>query len=487
MLGASLNLWIALGVFIAAVVLVGILTSRKAAQGAEFWTADRSLSASSVGLSISAGFMSVSWSCVYTTQLFWSYGLGGIWLVTVPWLLALGGIFLLARRYRALPAFSQPEMVGQRFGEANRRVVAFAVAFVFLVWGGAEIHVAATLLAPGLGLAVPTAVVLISAVVAVYSTLGGLSAVVTTDKMQYFLVALYIGAITVLAARGLHAQGHWLPAAEIHAGKSGLPWTHWLAPGWATILLTFLAYLPGWLFEADLWVKVQAARDDRAARRGMLLAGANAVLFVGLLPLFIGVAALSLFPVVDGVPPAALGREGDAVFSAIVTHLAPGWLAPLMGIGLVAAAMSTIDTCSNVMGLAIAYDLLRVQERSDSTRRSRWVNLATMAASCLFALSIDSLWDMFYLSGGILTASVALPIAAVFWPKARRRGVLLSSVFGLAATVCTYMLESHGPLKALEPAWLGGSGLGFVLWGLAGALVGYAVGALSERRAPSYS
>ena len=81
---------------------------------AAYWTADRDLGAASVGLSISAGFLSISWSCVYAVQLFYWYGLGAIWLITVPWLLALAGIYLLSRRYHALPSFSQPEMVGQR-------------------------------------------------------------------------------------------------------------------------------------------------------------------------------------------------------------------------------------------------------------------------------------------------------------------------------------------------------------------------------------
>ena len=112
-----------------------------------------------------------------------------------------------------------------------------------------------------------------------------------------------------------HTFGHALEAEigygdrVLHGAKSDLPWTHLLAPGLATIVLTFVAYLPGWLFETDLWVRVQAARDPSAARRGVALAGVNAVLFVGILPLFIGVAALSIFPHNGGFP-AELGNRG---------------------------------------------------------------------------------------------------------------------------------------------------------------------------------
>ena len=70
-------------------IILGWLSHRKKDRGAEFWTAGRGLNGISAGLSISAGFMSVSWSCVYAVQLFYWYGLGGLWLVTIPWLIAL--------------------------------------------------------------------------------------------------------------------------------------------------------------------------------------------------------------------------------------------------------------------------------------------------------------------------------------------------------------------------------------------------------------
>ena len=50
---------------------------------AAYWEASRSLSFGSVGLSISASMMSISWSCVYGVQLFYWYGWGGAWLLVL--------------------------------------------------------------------------------------------------------------------------------------------------------------------------------------------------------------------------------------------------------------------------------------------------------------------------------------------------------------------------------------------------------------------
>jgi len=72
------SIWIAVLLYCAAVIALGFRWREQASKGADFWTAGRSLSAGSVGLSISAGFMSVSWSCVYAAQLFYGYGLGAL-------------------------------------------------------------------------------------------------------------------------------------------------------------------------------------------------------------------------------------------------------------------------------------------------------------------------------------------------------------------------------------------------------------------------
>ncbi|MEM7052002.1 MAG: hypothetical protein AAF604_20205 [Acidobacteriota bacterium] len=465
---------LALLLYAAATLYLGWRAGRGDPGGEAFWNAGRNLGAGSVGLSISAGFMSISWSCVYAAQLFYGYGLGALWLITVPWLLSLGGIYLLARRYRALPAFSQPEMVGERFGVPARRAVACAIAAVFLIWGGAEIYVAASLLAPGLGLPVSLVIAVITLLVAIYASVGGLRAVVATDKLQYGVVAIYVVLVALVAASALarNPDVGW-PGAELLAPSSGRPWNDLFSPGLAVILLTFVAYLPGWLFETDLWVRVQAARDGRAARRGTLLAMLNATFFVGLLPLFIGLAALVLFPPVEGQAPAFLGNDGDAIFATFIDAYAPIWLRAIATVGLVAAAMSTIDTCANVMALSLGYDLMALRRR----RSSRRLTLVVLIACGVFALFTESLWDLFYLSAGILTTAVAFPVAAVFLPWARRTAVTTSSIAGFAGTVAAYFLETRGFLAAVEPTWLADSGLGYILWGILSAVVGYAVGA----------
>lgn len=468
--------WIAFIAYVIATLLIGWFARKKHDKGQDFWTAGRGLGSLSVGLSISAGFMSVSWSCVYAVQLFYWYGIGALWLITIPWLIALTGIYFLSRRYHNLSAFSQPEMVAQRFGKKTKRIIALALAFVFLVWGGAEIYVAGTLLAPGLELPVHWVIFIISLVVGIYATMGGFRAVVLTDKLQYTVVALYILAMTWLAGKALGNVDLKSLETVITGAKSSTAWYDPFSPGIVLILLTFAAYLPGWIFETDLWLRVQAAKDQKAARRGVLLAGVNGFLFVGILPMVIGVSALFIFPMQNGVFPSEIGNQGDAIFAALVAGNVPGWLAMLFSVGLVAAAMSTIDTCVNVMALSLGYDLSEIHKKPNAEKLNKIVTAGSVVLAFVFALNTQSLWDIFYLSSGILTTAVAFPVAAVFIRKANPDGVFWSSVAGFGSTILFYFLEIWGVLKHIEPSWLQTSGLGYILWGMVFAVIGYALG-----------
>ncbi len=473
--------WIGFLLYSVSVVYLGWrgYRNRSATQDIDlaFWAAGKSLNATSVGLSISASFMSISWSCVYTVQLFYWYGLSALWLVPIPWLLTMAGFYLLAPHFRRLPAFSQPEMLAHRFGKPMRQIFALPVALVFTVWGGAEIFAAAKVLTPLLDVPFWLTLMLIAGVVAAYSFLGGFSAVVVTDKLQFALVAFFIITIAALGLNGLHTQfsaGNWfekLPPPPKSQGEA----VEWIALAPGLIIMTLIAYLPGWLVETDIWLRIQAAKDLKAARRGILLASAASFIFLALLPMIIGLAALILYPPHDTYIPAEL-EDGAAIFAVLMRDFSPPLLSLLLSIGLAAAAMSTIDTCGNVVALSLSYDMIEPRIRRAGIDRGKIARIMSAAAIVLtffYALFIESLWDIFYLSSGILTTTLFLPMMALFIPEASAVRVKRSAAAGFFSTLIFYILESRGWLFALQPAWISETGLGYILWGFIAAGAGF--------------
>ncbi len=489
--------WLAFLLYSAVVLGIGLYVWRRdhatapVADTRSYWSANQHLSGWASGLSISASMMSISWSCVYGVQLFYWYGVGGAWLLIIPWLITMSGFYAFAPRFRKLGAFSQPELLEKRFGRRARQSLAPALVFVFIVWGGAEIYAAGITIAPFLGISLAATLGLISLVVAIYSFTGGFSAVVSTDKIQFVLVAWFIGmmaAIGLYGVAGNNALDQLLSATHT-APKSaaGAPW--FLSPGRALVLMTFFAYLPGWLVETDVWIRLQAARSNREARKGVLIAGLNSLIFVGLLPMIIGLTALVLYPPVDGEIPARL-NDGALIFNALMNDFTPPGLNMLLGIGLVAAAMSTIDTCGNVVALSLSYDLVEPHLQQRCSKRqlgvlARWMSVLAIFLAFVYALFTESLWDIFYLSSGILTTTVFLPVVGAFFPGTTARQVIGSMTGGFAGTLAFYLLESRGYLAGIEPQWLAQTQVGYILLGFLCALLGFFAPSLFSSNASS--
>ena len=479
---STLAYWLGFGTFCCIVIGIGLrIYLREARAGKqmssnEFWDAKKSLSASSVGLSISASMMSISWSCVYGVQLFYWYGLGAAWLLAIPWLMAMAGFFLLAPRFRRLHAFSQPEMVGQRFGTRTRQLLAVPLAMVFLIWCGAEMYAAAIILAPLLGTTKYVMLGIIASVVATYSYLGGFAAVVSTDKFQYFLAAFFIATMAFFGGQAVLQQTTF---ANFLAGLPTPPKTtasaiSFFAAGPALIIMTIVSYLPGWLVETDVWIRLQAARSNTKARQGVAIAATNSFIFVGALPMIIGFSALYLYPPVNGVIPAEL-KDGATIFVKIMQDYSPVWLNVFLGVGLAAVAMSTIDTCGNVAALSACYDIvtpvLREKSAPQLLQLSRRMTVLALASAFFYSLFIESLWDIFYLSSGILTTTIFLPMIAIFLPNTKPQQVQAAIITGFIGTLLFYFLENRGYLKMIEPHWLAATGLGYILLGFLTSLL----------------
>ncbi len=490
----SFYYWCGFTLYSVLVIAVGYLSYRKQARvvaqnfSQDFWTASQGLSGWASGLSISASMMSISWSCVYGVQLFYWYGVGGLWLLGIPWLLAMLGFFILAPRLRKLQAFSQPEMVGQRFGVRARQLLAVPLAFVYMVWCGAELFAAAQILTPLFDSNFYLILFLMAFVVATYSAMGGLAADVSTDQIQFVLVAFFITAIAYLGSAQVLEHGSFvamintLPAPP----KALTPAASLLSTGSALLFMTFIAYLPGWLVTTDVWIRMQASRSTAEARKGVLIAAANSFLFVALGPMIIGLAALFLYPPQGASIPAEL-ENGTKIFAVIMQDYAPVWLNVLLTVGLAAAAMSTIDTTGNVLALALSYDLIEpaaAQRLSPAMKAKlpRLISVGAIGVAFIYALFIESLWDIFYLSSGILTTTIFIPMMALFLPNVKPRQVHAAIVAGFVGTLLFYFLEARQYLAGIEPEWLAATELGYILWGLLAALLAVVASGLRDKK-----
>jgi hypothetical protein len=105
----------------------------------------------------------------------------------------------------------------------------------------------------------------------------------------------------------------------------------------------------------------------------------------------------------------------------------------------------------------------------------------------IVAINVDSLWDIFYLSSGLLSTAVAVPVLTSLRKDIPSLAVFLSSLFGFCSTVFFYF---NSALKWI-PVSLGDivkdTGLEYIVFGMIGAAAGFMAGYFFEDERKLYN
>ncbi len=482
--------WIVWGIYAIAVMGLGFWGRRRLRRAGthpdfEFWLAGRTIPGWRLGVSLTSGWLMLGWIGFGMSQIY-GFGATGLWILPIPWFILCWLIVLLVPFFRRAVALSVPEALGRRFGPGFRQLTAVLSFGVFLSWTGAELVMAKTLAAPSLGLGDhPNLMLLVFIVpILVYTLLGGFHSIVATDFLQFAIMAPFmaiLGGWALLRAHAIAPQGLITALREItppNAAAQGA--LHINTLGWIFPAMLLIGYLPGWLVEQDLALRIQAAPSVRQARIGAIVGLVLITVFIILIPAIIAFCALVVFR--PGDPgAAAVGADFTGIIAAFIAQMPP-WLAVFMFLGVVACQMSTVDSFTNVTAMPLAYDLyrpMRGHPAGSTVPAAKAVTAACLLLAVGYAMIADRLGDVYYLSSGILSASVAVPAIAIYWRRATATGAFAASILGALTTLAIYFWEyrllqaadPHAPnyFAAVLPAWLAG-GYGYLYIG-AGVLV----------------
>jgi SSS family solute:Na+ symporter len=171
-----------------------------------------------------------------------------------------------------------------------------------------------------------------------------------------------------------------------------------------------------------------AARDEKTARRGMLVSILFWILF-DFMTTFSGLYARAALP--DLVETNPIGAQGSYI--ALAGRLLPPVVAGLFMVGLLAAVISTLNSYAFIAAITLGRDILwRLNgSRGDSNRYSRWCLWVTGALSIAFALWWKSVVGLWHDLGSVGTPVLLFPLALSFGRRRpRREWILLSMLTG---------------------------------------------------------
>lgn len=322
-------------------------------------------------------------------------GGGLLWLqyeLAVP--LAMLALLFLLVPARQLGLTSIYSALEDNLGRRARRTASATFLLFRGVATGVTIYGVGLVIATLLDISYLAAVALFMLVVLAYDILGGLRAVVVSDVIQ---LALLIAAV-IVALLSIGNETGW---DAVFAERTDTLVNGWGVSGdtfsfWPMLLGGLFLYVAYYGADQSQAQRVLAAEDPKAAQRVLVYNGLlrfPLVLLYCLLGLALAAYAQLDSGFVDRLPLTAAGDPNiNLVFPAyVLERFAPG-LVGLVMVGLLAAAMSSIDSALNSLSAATVEDFLPASASDRAALlRSRLVTTAWGMACVLFSFQVEAI------------------------------------------------------------------------------------------------
>src|SRR3954468_8031599 len=192
--------------YFAVVLGIGLLARRQISDSLDFFLSGRSLPAWVTGLA----FISANLGAVEIMGMSANGAQFGIptvhyfWIGAIPAMLFLGVVMMPF--YYGSKVRSVPEFMFRRFGTGAHLVNAISFAVAQLLIAGINLFLLASIVHALLGWSLWVALIIAAAIVLSYITLGGLSAAIYNEVLQFFVI---VAALLPLTLIGLHRLGGW--------------------------------------------------------------------------------------------------------------------------------------------------------------------------------------------------------------------------------------------------------------------------------------
>ncbi|MFE2916851.1 sodium:solute symporter family protein [Kitasatospora indigofera] len=469
-----------LAVYFALVLGIGSLARRSVSSSLDFFLAGRSLPAWVTGLA----FISANLGAVEIFGMTANGAQFGIptvhyyWIGAIPAMVFLG--LVMMPFYYGSKVRSVPEFLRLRFGRFAHLVNALSFALAQVLIAGVNLYALSTVVNALLGWPLWSSVLVAALIVLAYTTLGGLSAAVYNEVMQFFLIVAMLVPITLV---GLHKVGGWsglsdrIRAVNPDAAEQLNAWpaTNLTGISNATLSVLGIVFGLGFVLSFGYWTtnfaevqRALAARNMSAARRTPLI-GAYPKALIALVIVIPGMLAAVLSPELAAYKASGgTSTEGVTYNNAIellIRDLLPNGMLGVAITGLLAAFMAGMAANVSSFNTVFTYDLWQayvVKGRPDDyyLRVGRAVTVlgCVIAVGTAFIASgynniMDYLQTLFSFFNAPLFATFIL---GMFWKRTTPLAGGVGLLVGTAAAVTVDQLVRHHVLH------LAGQGPSFV-------------------------
>ena len=458
--GSSIQILIAMIIYMAAVIGIGLWYARRANKSSEeYFLGGRSLGPWVTAMSAEASDMS-GWLLMGLPGVAYWCGLADAFWTALG--LAVGTYFnwLIVskrlRRYsvRAGNAITLPELFSNRFRENKKTIMMIAAAFIlifFTVYASSCFVTCGKLFSTLFGAPYVAMMILGALFVLLYTLLGGFLAESASDFMQAIVMIVALTVIVVLGtaqAGGVSAVmenarqipgfleffGLATPAldeAGMQLVENGAPVFGAASDYGLLTVCSMMAWGLGYFGMPQVLLRFMAIRREDELNRSRRIAMIWVVISLGV-AVFIGIVGRQVYPAAHLTKSAA-----ENIFITLATSSLPPLLAGFVMAGILAATISSSDSYLLIAASAFAKNIYQGVCKKDATDKqvmlvSRLTLLALALIGVMIALDENSVIFQIvsFAWAGFGATFGPLMLFSLFWKRTNRAGAIAGMLSG---------------------------------------------------------
>jgi len=366
----------------------------------------------------------------------------------------------------------------RRFGTGAHLVNALSFALAQLLIAGINLYLLANIVEIILGWRLWISLIVAAAIVLTYTTLGGLSAAIYNEVLQFFVIVAALLPLTII---GLNKVGGWgglqdkvaasAGGAEQLSSWPGTALTGFDSQFWSVVGIVFgLGFVLSFGYWTTNFVEVQramASKSMSAAQRAPII-GAFPKMFVPFMVIFPGmIAAVLVTEISEPKNNGGTPDYNDALLY-LIRDLLPNGMLGLAIAGLLASFMAGMAANISAFNTVFSYDLWQTYVIKDKEDHYYLTvgRVATVAATLIaigtatFAASYTNIMNYLQTLFGFFNAPLfATFILGMFWKRMTATAGWAGLVSGTLAAVLVG-IASQDALGNLSQGWLSLSGQG---------------------------
>jgi sodium/proline symporter len=460
MSGNTIQILIAMVVYMAAVIGIGVIYAKRANKNSEeYFLGGRSLGPWVTAMSAEASDMSgwllmglpgVAYWCGLADAAWTAIGLAvGTYL---NWLVVSKRL----RRYsiRANNSITLPEFFSNRFREEKKVIMFLAAAFIlifFTVYAASCFVTCGKLFSTLFGAPYVTMMILGAVFVLLYTLLGGFLAESASDFMQAIVMIVALTVIVVISTVKAGGIGTVLENAGQIPGfleffglatpvvnadgqqlvEAGKPIFGAASDYGFLTICSMMAWGLGYFGMPQVLLRFMAIRKEDVLKRSRRIAMVWVAISLAV-AVFIGIVGRQLFPVEHLTKATA-----ENIFITLATSSLPAILAGFVMAGILAATISSSDSYLLIAASAFAKNIFQgICKKDASDKQVMWISRITLLVLALIGvvIALDENSVIFQIVSfawaGFGATFGPLMLFSLFWKRTNRAGAIAGMISG---------------------------------------------------------